>query len=139
MLRSLADAAATCQGHSPHMAPRARNILVGYDGSDSGRRALAAAADLTGYASTLSVAAVAPQGDAEVSADLVRDAREQLLRHNVLARYLQPAGEFIDALIETSRRLGVDLLVVGRTAGSRSSPASGAVIDSAPCDVLIVA
>ena len=120
------------------MAARARNILVGYDGTDSGRRALAAAADLAGYASTLSVAAVAPQDDAAGSAELVRDAREQLLRHNVLARYLEPAGELVDALVETSRKLGVDLLVVGRTVGARPSQATGAVIDNAPCDVLIV-
>jgi nucleotide-binding universal stress UspA family protein len=121
------------------MAPRARNILVGYDGTDSGRRALAAAADLVGYASTLSVAAVVPQDDSAESADLVREARAQLLRHHVLARYLQPAGELIDVLIETSRKLGIDLLVVGRTAGSRPSQATGAVIASAPCDILIVA
>ena len=43
------------------MAVRARNILVGYDGTESGRRALAAAADLTGYASMLTVAAMRPE------------------------------------------------------------------------------
>jgi nucleotide-binding universal stress UspA family protein len=116
------------------MAARARNILVGYDGTESGRRALAAAADLTGYASTLSVAAIAPRNDAHVSAALLRDAREQLLRHNVPARYVEPAGE----LVETARTLGVDLLVVGRTTGSSPSPASGGG-GNAACDVLIVA
>ena len=121
------------------MAARGRSILVGYDGTDAGRRALAAAADLAGYASTLAVAAVAPDDDAAGSAALVRDAREQLLRHNVLARYLQPAGDLVDALVETARRLGVDLLVVGRPAGVRPGRATGAVIDNAPCDVLIVA
>ena len=117
------------------MAARARNIIVGYDGTDSGRRALAAAADLTGYASTLSVAVVGSQTDAHESAALLRDAREQLMRRNVPARYVEPAGE----LVETARTLGVDLLVVGRTADSRPSPASGVVGDRARCDVLIVA
>ncbi len=117
------------------MAARARNILVGYDGTESGRRALAAAADLTGYASTLSVAAVGSRDDADESAALLNDAREQLLRRNVPARYIHPAGE----LAETARSLGVDLLVVGRTAGSRPSSASGSESDHARCDVLIVA
>lgn len=35
------------------MAARARSILVGYDGSEAARRALAAAADLSGYGSSL--------------------------------------------------------------------------------------
>jgi nucleotide-binding universal stress UspA family protein len=116
------------------MAARARNILVGYDGTESGRRALAAAADLTGYASTLSVA-VLPRNGADESAGLLRDAREQLMRRNVPARYVEPAGE----LVETARTLGVDLLVVGRTADLRPSPSNGAVGDSARYDVLIVA
>ena len=116
------------------MAVRARNILVGYDGTESGRRALAAAADLTGYASMLTVAAIAPRNDAHASAALLRDAREQLMRHDVAARYVEPTGE----LIETARTLGVDLLVVGRTTDSSPSPASG-VSESAACDVLIVA
>ena len=117
------------------MAARARNILVGYDGTESGRRALAAAADLTGYASTLSVAAVGPRNDADESAALLSDAREQLMRRNVPARYIQPEGQ----LVETARTLGVDLLVVGRTADLTASPASGAVGDRDRCDVLIVA
>ena len=117
------------------MAARARNILVGYDGTESGRRALAAAADLTGYASTLSVAVVLPRNGADESAALLRDAREQLMRRNVPARYVEPAGE----LVETARTLGVDLLVVGRTADLRPSPSNGAVGDSARYDVLIVA
>ena len=116
------------------MAARARNILVGYDGTESGRRALAAAADLTGYASTLSVAPIAPRNDAEASAALLRDAREQLLRHDVPARFVEPAGE----LVETARMLGIDLLVVGRATDSSPSPARS-VGENASCDVLIIA
>lgn len=116
------------------MAMRARNILVGYDGTESGRRALAAAADLTGYASMLTVAAIAPRNNVRASTALLHDARKQLLRHDVAARYIEPAGE----LIEAARTLGVDLLVVGRTTDSSPSPASG-VSESAACDVLIVA
>jgi nucleotide-binding universal stress UspA family protein len=37
---------------------RSRRIMVGYDGSAAGRRALAAAADLVGYGSTLAVVTV---------------------------------------------------------------------------------
>lgn len=118
------------------MAARARNILVAFDGSESGRRALDAAADLAGYGSTVSVAAIDAAGATPHA--LVDEARERLLGRHVLARYLEPSGEPARALTETARRLGVDLLVIGRTNGKRPHSLSSDVGVLAPCDVLIV-
>lgn len=120
------------------MAAAARNILVGYDGTDSGRRALAAAADLAGYASTVSVAAIASGNGATVEPSvLLGEARDELVRRHVLGRYLDSNGDPADVLVETARELGADLVVVGRSSGSRPS-VSATVGHRAPCDVLIV-
>ena len=120
------------------MATAAKNILVGYDGTDSGRRALAAAADLAGYASTISVAAITSENGAAVEASvLLSEARDELLRRHVLGRYLASSGNPAEALVEKARELRADLVVVGRTLGATAS-VSAQVGGSAPCDVLIV-
>ena len=72
---SLTDCA-PCSGHREEMPARARHILVGYDGTDAGRRALAAAAELAGYASTVSVAAVASGNGAAAEASFCSARRE---------------------------------------------------------------
>lgn len=96
-----------------------RTILVGFDGSAAARRALDAAADLTGYGSRLTVVAVRSEADA---------AREHLLARQVVARYLEPA----ETLVDTAAEVGADLLVVARRAQSAE------VVRGAPCDVLVV-
>ena len=117
------------------MAARSRVILVGYDGTESSRRALAAAADLAGYGSTVSVAAIAgSNGTAVDPAVLLREAREELLRRQVHARYLEPIGAGAVELVETADELDADLVVVGRAGRLHS----GDVASSASCDVLIV-
>ena len=120
------------------MAARARNILVGYDGTDSGRRALAAAADLAGYASTVSVAAIASGHGAAVDASvLLGEAHDELLRRHVVGRYLDSGGDPAEVLVECARELGADLVGVGGALGVRL-PAGAMVGSLAPCDVLIV-
>lgn len=125
------------------MAARARNIVVGYDGSEAARRALDRAADLVhGYGSTLAVVSVADR-DSSATERLLEDARDRLLARQVSAQYLDPVGEPADTLVETAGRLGADLLVVGRrdhnalqrlVLGSVSSR----VLHRAFCDVLVV-
>ena len=124
------------------MAARARNILVGYDGSEAGRRALDAAADLVVHGSALSVATVAT-GPEDHARKLLSEARGLLLRRHVTARYLEPVGEPADMLVQTAREVGADLIVLGRrdqtplkrlVLGSVSSKVLGA----AECDVLVV-
>jgi nucleotide-binding universal stress UspA family protein len=109
------------------MAMRPRRILVGYDGSESGRRALDAAADLLAYGSTLTV--ITPNG----SSGLEGEARERLLSRHVTAFYAARPGDLAEELLDAVRELAVDLVIVP---GDR--PAGPAAVDGAPCDVLLV-
>jgi nucleotide-binding universal stress UspA family protein len=121
------------------MAARPRRIMVGYDGSDSSRRALDAAADLAGYGSTLSVVTVT---SSSVGSWVTGDAHARLLNRHVEARYHETTGEPAEQLVEKASELGADLVVVGRRnrnplrmlLGSVSSR----VVRRAPCDVLVV-
>jgi nucleotide-binding universal stress UspA family protein len=124
------------------MAAQPRKIIVGYDDSDAARRALDRAADLAGYASTLTVVSVERNGRSHAP-DALASAREHLLGRHVPATYLQPVGEAADTLVETAEELEADLLIVGRR--SRGSlrrlvlgSVSEAVIRRATCDVLVV-
>ena len=118
---------------------RPRRILIGYDGSDAAGRALDAAADLVGYGSTLAVITVR---NGELSPSVCAEARAQLQRRHVEARYHEPRGEPAEQLVEAARELQADLVVVGRRdrkplwgpLGSVSS----VVIRRAHCDVLVV-
>ena len=121
------------------MSARARTIVVGYDGSDSSRRALDAAADLVGYGSTLSVVTVQT---GEIGRDVPRAAREHLQGRHVEARYHEPAGEPAEQLVEAAETLGADLVVVGRRnrgpLRALLGSVSSRVVRRAPCDVLVV-
>ena len=121
------------------MAARPRRILVGYDASEAGSRALDAAADLAGYGSTLAVVTVQ---NGELGGAVAAQAREQVQRRHVEARYHQPSGEPAEQLIEAARELEADLVVVGRRdrtplRGLLGS-VSGKVLRRVPCDVLVV-
>jgi nucleotide-binding universal stress UspA family protein len=123
------------------MAVTVRRVLVGYDGSESARRALNAATALVGYGSTLTVAHVAPLG--EGSQDALSEARERLLRLHVAATYLQLAGDAADELVDAVQVLGADLIVLGGRSQNGHlelglGPVSGDVVGRAPCDVLVV-
>ena len=121
------------------MAARSRRIMVGYDGSESARRALEAAADLVGYGSTLTVVTVQ---NGELDGSVSRDARDRLQLRNVEARYSEPSGEAAEQLVESARRLEADLVVVGRRNRSPLrvllGSVSARVVRRAPCDVLVV-
>jgi nucleotide-binding universal stress UspA family protein len=123
------------------MAPRAKKILVGYDGSDAALRALDAAADLAGYGSTLAVVRVA--GGGQDGGGHLGAARDRLLVRQKTADYFEVAGDPADTLVETARDLESDLIVVGRR--SRNAlrrlmlgSVSAKVVRRAPCDVLVV-
>ncbi|MGH3127933.1 MAG: universal stress protein, partial [Gaiellaceae bacterium] len=72
------------------MSSRPRSIVVAYDDSDASGRALDAAADLVGYATSLSVVHVRT-GDTPGDR-AVEGAREHLLRRHVTARYVERVG-----------------------------------------------
>jgi nucleotide-binding universal stress UspA family protein len=113
--------------------------MVGYDGSDASRRALDAAADLVGYGSTLSVVTVETR---EVGSWVTRDARTQLQRRHVEARYHETSGEPAEQLVLKANELGADLVVVGRRGRmplrALLGSVSSRVVRRAPCDVLVV-
>ncbi len=120
------------------MASGARTIVVAYDQSDASERALEAAADLAGYGSRLTVVHVRRAGAPEGST--IERAREQLLRRQVTARYLEPCGHPAKEVVEAARAIGADLVVVGRR-GALSrvlGSVSADVVRRAPCDVLVV-
>jgi nucleotide-binding universal stress UspA family protein len=113
--------------------------MVGYDGSDAAERALDAAADLTGYGSTLAVVTV---HDGVRDGSMTGTAREHLLRRHVEARYHETGGEPARALLEKAQELEADLIVIGRrNGGALPAPigsVSSTVVRQAPCDVLVV-
>jgi nucleotide-binding universal stress UspA family protein len=109
------------------MAARSRRIVVGYDGSESSRRALDAAADLVGYGSTLSVVTVR---NGEPAAEVVKEARARLHARHVEAQYHETAGEWDEQLLEKASELGADLVVVGQRDRN--------LVGRARCDVLVV-
>jgi len=118
------------------MAARPRKIVVGYDGSAPAQRALEAAADLVGYGSTLAVVSVRPgNGSTGTAAVALDDARDRLVRRQLSATYLDPVGEPVEQLLEATRRLGGDLIVVG----SRRGVMRRRLLEAALCDVLVVA
>lgn len=121
------------------MAAHSRRILVAYDGSKGGERALDAAADLVGYGSTLAVVSV--RGPGTSNGRLVARAREHLLRRQIAALYMEPFGEPAEAIVESARALEADLVVVGRRRGDLRrviGSVSAEVVRQAPCDVLVV-
>ena len=121
------------------MTTRARKIVVGYDGSESSRRALDAAADLAGYGSTLSVVTVQTP---EVNGSAAREARTRLQARHLEARYHQPVGEPAEQLLEKAAELEADVIVVGRRNGGPLDTLLGSVSSrvagGASCDVLVV-
>jgi nucleotide-binding universal stress UspA family protein len=120
------------------MAGNPRTILVGFDGSEASQRALDAAADLAGYGSRIAVVHVrkagAPAGDA------VELARKHLLRRQLTARYLEPCGQPASEIVQAARAVEANLIVVGRRSALRRmlGSVSAAVVNRAPCDVLVV-
>lgn len=121
------------------MPVRARRIMVGYDGSDSARRALDAAADLAGYGSTLTVVTVQTGAVGRFEGN---DARDRLGLRHIEARYLEPTGDPGEKLLAAVRELEADLVVVGRRNDNPLrlllGSVSAKVVRRAGCDVLVV-
>lgn len=133
-----------------------RNIVVGYDGSDTAKRALERAAELaTDGASITVVSAVhvhpaAGRGAGPVDADEVSERRHELADAETLlgekgikASLVEGHGDPAEAIIDQARESGADLIVVGtRGRGPAARMLLGSVstkvVHEAPCDVLVV-
>jgi len=136
-------------------ASRWSNVLVGYDGSDSARRALERAAEFAGDKEQVVVVAVMEpypgsgvtipvnESEAEVRRrqdDLV-EAQSLLESHGVHASTRLLHGDPAAALIDAAK--DADLLVVGsrnlrRLQSLVLGSVSSRVVSGAPCDVLVV-
>jgi len=116
--------------------------VVGYDGSESAKRALDRAAGLTGYGSLLTVVTVASSpSELKKSSSLLAEATDRLLVQRVFARPLERVGNATDELIATVQELDADLLIVGNGKNALQrfllGSVSTALVHRAPCDVLV--
>jgi len=126
---------------SPEMTSLSK-IVVGYDGSESSRRALDRAAALTGYGSQLTVVSVARKPrDLEGSRRLLSDASERLLRSRAFAQLDERVGDPADELVAAATERQADLLIVGTGKNALQRLLLGSVstelVHRSPCDVLV--
>jgi nucleotide-binding universal stress UspA family protein len=140
-----------------HMTPGMREVVVGYDGSERARAALAAARDLAERGATVTVVSAfwIPQEvkHYEFFEDLVggfrREAEEKLeSAHAVFegagldVRYQAVDGRAEDVLADLARERNADLIVVGSRGLGRMRAMIGSsvlgLLHEAPCPVLVV-
>ena len=140
-----------------------KKILLAYDGSDAGQKALLDTQDLAQWSgSELSLIAVMPSAMSFVGLeggvyDIELEEREKKKYRAVLDEGLKRlseagysakgelvAGEAIDEIVRCARKLEADLIVVGHkhldswAARWWRGSISGALIEHAPCSVLCV-
>jgi nucleotide-binding universal stress UspA family protein len=134
-----------------------KKLLVGYDGTESAKRALERAAGMAGDGVTLGVISVAPviaggprsggpfavgDGPDEHRAEL-KEAVEYLAGRGITPVTIAAAGDPAKAICEAADRDGYTTIVVGRRNLSAAKhlllgSVSDAVAHHAVCDVLIV-
>jgi nucleotide-binding universal stress UspA family protein len=131
-------------------------LVVGYDGSDASRRAIARVRDLAIDYRALVVVAVAPEirsagmgvdlaGEPVDTERLLAEARELLDGcEGGAVETRAAAGDPAIVLTDIAREVNAQLVIVGRRGGDfvrRTLLGSVAerVVQSAPCDVLVVA
>ena len=133
-------------------------IVVGFDGSEHGRKALARAADIADGATIAVVAAanvarllrdpaggVAPVDPAEAEArtNALAEAREYLEGRGIKGVFVEGHGNPADVIVQEAEDSGADLIVIG-TRGLNAAQrlvlgsVSTNVVHHAPCDVLVV-
>jgi nucleotide-binding universal stress UspA family protein len=140
-----------------------KRILLAYDGSDAGQKALLDCQDLAQWSgSELTLIAVMPSAMSFVGLeggvyDIELEEREKKKYRAVLEEGLQRlssagytargevvAGEAIDEITRYARKMEADLIVVGHkhldswAARWWRGSISGALIEHAPCSVLVV-
>ena len=131
-------------------------IVVGYDGSETAKRALAKAAELARGGGSVSVVSVVsvhtgavhgaapidPDETTERSAEL-SEASAMLVEGGLKPKLIEGRGDPADAIVEAASSEGADLVIVGtrgKSALERTllGSVSSKVVHDAPCDVLVV-
>lgn len=139
-------------GEPPRRTAPLRPVVVGYDGSQSARRALDRAAAAAGSGGCVVVVTAAPAADplaaepgtgsAVEPSRLLEEAAVLLEGHDVDVSTRMEEAEPAEALAETARSVNAALIVVGARGDSYLERAlRGSVgeklIARAPCDLLI--
>jgi nucleotide-binding universal stress UspA family protein len=133
-----------------------KRIVVGFDGSEHARKALARAAEIAGGATVAVVSAAAPQlflrdpgvtpetpADIEARTKALAEAREYLEGRSIDGVYVEGHGNPADVIVQEAEDSGADLIIVGtrgRNAAQRAfmGSVSTNVVHHAKCDVLVV-
>jgi nucleotide-binding universal stress UspA family protein len=133
------------------------NIVVGYDGSEHGKKALERAAALAD-GGTVTVVATSGETvtpavhgatnpsvgeDSEESARELAEAKAALESKGAKVELVEGRGDPADAICEAAKEGGADVIIVGtrgRNAAARAllGSVSTKVVHHAPCDVLVV-
>ena len=138
---------------SPKSAPTKR-VVVAYDGSEPGGRALLHAAELVGRGGAVTVVNVVSVqsvgsrletvSDTQRSTQdrLLREAERTLGRRGVRAEPVRAAGQPATEILSAAEAIGADVIVVGghrrRMPHLVRSSLAGTLIRRASCDVLVV-
>jgi nucleotide-binding universal stress UspA family protein len=133
-----------------------KRIVVGFDGSEHSRKALARAADISNGATVAVVSAANVQrylrdpgvspvdpADAEARTKALAEARQYLEGRGIEGVYIEGHGSPADVIVEEAEESGADLIVVGTRGLSAARRAimgsvSTNVVHHAQCDVLVV-
>lgn len=134
-----------------------KRIVVGFDGSDNARTALARAAEIANGATVAVVSAtsparlatrdpaVSPEDPAEVEArtEALAEARKYLEDKGITGQYITGHGNPADVIVQEAEESGADLIIVG-TRGHNAAKrvllgsVSTNVVHHATVDVLVV-
>ncbi|HET9674968.1 MAG TPA: universal stress protein [Gaiellaceae bacterium] len=127
-------------------------IVVAYDGSETGRRALEHAAELASPSARMVIVNVVPAQSVSARLEtvsemdrvrqrrLLRDARAVLRRRGLRSDVLEAAGDPVFEILSAAEALDAQLLVVG-TGGPRHvlhRSVARRIVRRARCDVLVV-
>jgi nucleotide-binding universal stress UspA family protein len=129
-----------------------RTIVVGFDGSDASRRALARIAEVAREDAQVIVVHAASSvydkpydvGDPkaeERGRHLLDEARELLGKRGIEPELRVVVGDAADEIVGAAKESEADLVAVGRRRSTLShllGSVSSKVVSDAPCDVLVV-
>jgi nucleotide-binding universal stress UspA family protein len=133
-----------------------KRIVVGFDGSDNARKALARAAEIANGATIAVVSATSPQkflrdpavsaedpADVEARSEALAEARKYLEEKGITGQYVTGHGNPADVIVQEAEESGADLIVVGTRGHNLAQRAilgsvSTNVVHHATVDVLVV-